>query len=112
MLSTDESPGRLGPATSADVLPNNLRQDGVRFCREPGQPGCRLCRIAAAAEARIIEAKREGWLGEVEGLHVSYSGAKNKLAQIDSTLRRKTAATDLGMPPFASISGRSLPHEN
>ena len=26
MLSTDESPGRLGPATSTDVLPNNLRK--------------------------------------------------------------------------------------
>jgi hypothetical protein len=34
MLSTDESPGRLGPATSTDVLPNSLRKDGVRFCRE------------------------------------------------------------------------------
>jgi hypothetical protein len=33
MLSTDELPGRLGPATSTDVLPNNLRKDGVR-CRE------------------------------------------------------------------------------
>ena len=31
MLSTDGSPGRLGPA--ADVPPNDLRQDGVRFCR-------------------------------------------------------------------------------
>ena len=33
MLSTDESPGRLGPAISTDVLPNSLRKDGVRFCR-------------------------------------------------------------------------------
>ena len=31
MLSTDESPGRLGPATSTDVLPNSLWQGGVRF---------------------------------------------------------------------------------
>jgi hypothetical protein len=58
-------------------------------------------------EARIIEAKREGWLGEVEGLQVSYSGVKDKLAQIDATLRRKTTATNLGMPSFASISGRA-----
>ncbi|WET82986.1 hypothetical protein P3102_18130 [Amycolatopsis sp. QT-25] len=28
-------------------------------------------------EACIIEAKREGWLGEVEGLQVSYSGVKD-----------------------------------
>jgi hypothetical protein len=34
MLSTDESPGRLGPA--ADVPPNDLRKDGVRFCRDRG----------------------------------------------------------------------------
>ena len=38
MLSMDESPGRTGPATSADVLPNSLRQDGVRFCREQSTP--------------------------------------------------------------------------
>jgi hypothetical protein len=51
-------------------------------------------------EARIIEAKREGWLGEVEGLQVSLTGAKDKIALIDSTLQRKSAATDLGMPSF------------
>jgi hypothetical protein len=34
MLSTDESPGRLGPATSTDVLPNSLRKDSVRFFRK------------------------------------------------------------------------------
>jgi len=32
-------------------------------------------------EARIIVAKREGWLGEVEGLQVSYSVVNDKLAQ-------------------------------
>ncbi len=37
-------------------------------------------------EDRIIEAKREGWLGEVEGLQVSYSGVKDKLAQLDAML--------------------------
>jgi hypothetical protein len=33
--------------------------------------------------ARIAEAEREGWLGEVEGLHVSLAGASDRLAQID-----------------------------
>ncbi|WP_280243873.1 hypothetical protein [Nocardia abscessus] len=28
-------------------------------------------------EARIIEAEREGWLGEVEGLQVGYSGVND-----------------------------------
>jgi hypothetical protein len=58
-------------------------------------------------EARIIEAKREGWLGEVEGLQVSYTGVKDKLAQIDTTLRRKVTATELGMPSFESVAGRA-----
>lgn len=59
-------------------------------------------------EARIIEAKREGWLGEVEGLQVSYNGVKDKLAQTEAALqRRKEAAAELGMPSFGSISGRA-----
>ncbi len=72
----------------------------------------RLEEIRDNLEARIIEAKCEGWLGEVEGLQVSYSGAKDKLAQIDATLqRRETNATALGMPSFGSISGRASAHE-
>ncbi|HET9566410.1 MAG TPA: site-specific integrase [Mycobacterium sp.] len=66
----------------------------------------RLEEIHDNLEARIIEAKREGWLGEVEGLQISYSGVKDKLAQIDATLQRKAATTELGMPAFTSISGR------
>lgn len=66
----------------------------------------RLEEIRDNLEARIIEAKREGWLGEVEGLQVSYSGVRDKLAQIEDTIRRKASATELGMPSFASISGR------
>jgi hypothetical protein len=63
-------------------------------------------------EARIIEAKREGWLGEVEGLQVSYSGVKDKLAQIDATVRRQAAATGLGMPTFGQIAlGTRETHE-
>ena len=33
--------------------------------------------------ARIAEAEREGWRGEVEGLKVSLAGAEDKLTQID-----------------------------
>ncbi|MFF3420282.1 hypothetical protein ACFYW9_37320 [Streptomyces sp. NPDC002698] len=46
--------------------------------------------------ARIAEAEREGWLGEVEGLKVSLVGAEDKLAQIDR--RSQQAAISLGMP--------------
>jgi hypothetical protein len=56
--------------------------------------------------ARIIEAKREGWLGEVEGLQVSLTGAKDKIAQIDATLRSQTGKVILGIPTFTSLAGR------
>lgn len=46
--------------------------------------------------ARIAEAEREGWLGEVEGLRVSLAGAEDKLAQIDR--RSRSGPVDLGLP--------------
>jgi hypothetical protein len=46
--------------------------------------------------ARIAEAEREGWLGEVEGLQISLAGANDKLAQID---RRAPRTVDLPVPP-------------
>jgi hypothetical protein len=49
MLSTDESPGRLGPATSTDVLPNSLRKDGVRFCRRQ--------RVHPESSGSLVDAK-------------------------------------------------------
>ena len=50
----------------------------------------RLAEIRDNLIARIAEAEREGWLGEVEGLKVSLAGAEDKLAQIE---RRGPAAT-------------------
>lgn len=47
--------------------------------------------------ARVAEAEREGWLGEVEGLRISLSGANDKLAQIN---RRRPTAVDLPTPAF------------
>ena len=46
--------------------------------------------------ARIAEAEREGWLGEIEGLHISLAGANDKLAQIDKRTQGEPVA--LGMP--------------
>ena len=65
----------------------------------------RLEEIRDNLHARIAEAEREGWLGEVEGLKVSLAGAEDKLAQIDTTLRRRTTATALGIPGVASTAG-------
>jgi len=55
----------------------------------------RLAEIRDNLTARIAEACREGWLGEVEGLQISLAGAKDKLAQLD---QRTRAVTDLGIP--------------
>jgi hypothetical protein len=67
----------------------------------------RLKEIRDNLTARIIEAKREGWLGEVEGLQVSLTGANDKIAQVDATLQRRTTATEIGMPGFAKTAGRT-----
>lgn len=65
----------------------------------------RLVEIEENLVARIAEAEREGWLGEVEGLHVSLAGARDKLAQIDQR-RSKPDTTDLGIPTITT-AGRT-----
>jgi hypothetical protein len=57
----------------------------------------RLAEIRDNLTARIAEAEREGWLGDVEGLQVSLDGANHKLAQIKRRSPRP-AAVDLGIP--------------
>jgi hypothetical protein len=63
----------------------------------------RLLEIRDNLTARIAEAEREGWLGEVEGLQVSLTGAENKLAQLN---RRSHCATttNLGIPTVTNDS--------
>jgi len=57
----------------------------------------RLTEIRASLTARIAEAQREGWAGEVEGLQISLAGAGEKLAQIDRR-SRNGATVNLGLP--------------
>ncbi|MFB8182734.1 tyrosine-type recombinase/integrase [Streptomyces sp. NPDC055966] len=70
----------------------------------------RLVDIRDNLIARIGEAEREGWLGEVEGLQVSLAGAVEKLTQLD---RRPTShgTVDLGIPAVTgpNITPRQLP---
>ncbi len=66
---------------------------------DPAQQA-RLADIRDNLIARIAEAEREGWHGEVEGLKVSLSGAEDKLAQIDG--RSQKATISLGMPTTRS----------
>jgi hypothetical protein len=56
----------------------------------------RIAEIRDNLLARIAEAEREGWLGEVEGLKVSLAGADDKLAQIDQ--RSRNEPVHLGVP--------------
>ena len=59
----------------------------------------RITEIRDNLIARIAEAEREGWLGEIEGLKISLTGANDKLTQID----RRCATSkqvNLGMPTF------------
>ncbi|MBV9312459.1 MAG: hypothetical protein JO100_01710 [Pseudonocardia sp.] len=63
---------------------------------DPTQRG-RLIEIRDNLTARIAEAQREGWLGEVEGLQVSLASAEDKLAQVDRRSPRQ-ATVDLGIP--------------
>jgi len=56
----------------------------------------RIAEIRDNLIARISEAEREGWPGEIEGLKISLAGAYDKLAQIDRRARRQPA--DLGTP--------------
>ena len=60
----------------------------------------RLVEIRDNLRARIAEAQREGWLGEVEGLQVSLAGANQKLAQIEP----QPSPINLGMPSTAPTS--------
>jgi hypothetical protein len=62
----------------------------------------RLVEIRDNLAARIAEAEREGWLGEVEGLQVSLAAAEDKLAQIDK--RSRTAPVALGNPTLPANS--------
>ncbi|MFE3947107.1 hypothetical protein ACFXPV_35400 [Streptomyces sp. NPDC059118] len=68
----------------------------------------RLVDIRDNLIARIAEAVREGWLGEVDGLHVSLAGAQDKIAQLDAEATRRSTAVSLGMPTFGQIAPRDV----
>jgi len=55
----------------------------------------RIAEIRDNLTARIAEAEREGWPGEVEGLKISLAGAEDKLAQIGR--RSRNGPVDLGL---------------
>jgi len=90
--------GRVKPAVGACVRCSMLRPDPAQRAR--------LAEIRDNLLARILEAEREGWLGEMEGLEISLVGAQDKLAQLDAENTRQRTI-DLGMPTFSHLSGRT-----
>ncbi|MEU4235636.1 site-specific integrase [Nonomuraea sp. NPDC026600] len=66
----------------------------------------RLEEIRSNVIARLAEAEREGWLGEVEKQRIYLAAAEDKLAQLDERARRATTI-HLGMPSFPDIAGRT-----
>ena len=69
----------------------------------------RIAEIRDNLIARIAEAGREGWLGEVEGLQVSLAGAEDKLAQIDR--RALNGTTHLGIPAVRKPPTAPMPRQ-
>jgi hypothetical protein len=66
----------------------------------------RLADIRDNLTARIVEAEREGWLGEAEGPRVSLAAARARLAQLDDRTRR-AATVSLGIPAYRDIAART-----
>jgi hypothetical protein len=64
----------------------------------------RLVEIRDNLLARVQEAEREGWLGEIEGLQSSLTHAEEKIAQLDAQIARKQRLSTWEFPP----SGRPL----
>jgi integrase len=60
----------------------------------------RLEEIITNLQARLAEAKQQGWLGEVAGLEASLAGAEQKLEQMKRLAARPQGVTMLGTPVF------------
>lgn len=68
----------------------------------------RLVEIRDNLLDRIVEAEREGWLGELEKLHNRLAGAENKLSQLDEEAARQAKVVDLEMPSFGQIAVQTI----
>ncbi|MEW2079593.1 integrase [Streptomyces sp. NPDC013433] len=66
----------------------------------------RLEEIRENLHARIAEAEREGWLGDVEQLTVSLAATDDKISQIDTNERRKSSPVFIGTPSFSHLAVR------
>ena len=72
----------------------------------------RLEEIRENLHARITEAEREGWLGDVEQLTVSLTATHDKISQIDATERQKSSPVFVGMPTIKQLAVREAQNLN
>ncbi len=72
---------------------------------DPGQQP-RLLEIRDNLQARITEARREGWRGEIAGLEATVEAAEQKLGAMRQ-LAARHGVTHLGMPEFRETLGRT-----
>ncbi len=66
----------------------------------------RLLEIRDNLQARITEARREGWLGEIAGLEATLQAAGQKLQTMHQIASRH-GVTRLGMPSFRDAVGQA-----
>ena len=57
-------------------------------------------------QARITEARREGWPGEIAGLEATHQAAEQKL-QTMRQIASRHGVTRLGMPTFRNAVGQA-----
>ncbi len=96
------SVGTCGRAFSTPCIHEHACVRCSMLWPDPAQRS-RIVEICDNLTARIAEAEREGWLGDVEGLEVSLAGATDKLAQID---RRHSSQTTVELAMPASRNSR------
>ena len=85
--------GICGRAFSTPCIHEHVPRCSMHWPDPAQRP--RIAEIRDNLIARITEAEREGWTGEVEGLQISLAGAEDKLAQIDR--RNSRPVVDLGI---------------
>ena len=72
----------------------------------------RLIKIIQNLRDRIREARANGWLGEVEGLQVSFDAAMAKLKSLKNIpTDGRPQLVDLGMPVFTDDTPPPQPDE-
>lgn len=68
----------------------------------------RIIEIRRNLGDRTVEAQRNSWTGEVEGLKVSLAAADAKITQLDGLAARHRASIHDGVPSFPEVAGRTV----